>query len=247
MAARTRRRCSASTCGYRSRSALTSRVEPSMSLNKNVTAPPGSPLMRPPHRRSHRADPGRQHPAATLASPRARPQPSRHPPQATRAGSCAAASHTPSANRPARRATLPGQPGLPPTARPGHRHQPVVLQQPRDLAHRPGPARQNSSAQPGSHARHPLLWPVHTTPRPYHKHRRRSAYSQPYTNAPMTSTPTACHPRQCPRHTARSMTPRNRESARHPSMQVPTQGPHGVGVPLSYRDAGGVTPSNRGY
>ena len=84
-----------------------------MSLNTNVTAPPGSPLMRPPHGRSYRADPGRQHPAAVLASPRARPQPSRHPPQATRAGSCAAASHTPSAHRPAvRRATLPGQPGL---------------------------------------------------------------------------------------------------------------------------------------
>ena len=35
---------------------------------------------------------------------------------------------------------LAGQPGLPHPARPGHRHQPVLLQQPRHLAHRPGPA-----------------------------------------------------------------------------------------------------------
>ena len=48
MAARTSRRCSASTCAYRSRSALTSRVDPSISVNKNVTAPPGSPVTPPP-------------------------------------------------------------------------------------------------------------------------------------------------------------------------------------------------------
>src|SRR5580693_3740629 len=47
MAARTRRRWSASTCAYRSRSALTSRVEPSMSLNRKVTAPLGRPVMAP--------------------------------------------------------------------------------------------------------------------------------------------------------------------------------------------------------
>ena len=35
---------------------------------------------------------------------------------------------------------LTGQPGLPRTARPGHRHQPALIQQPRHLAHRPGTA-----------------------------------------------------------------------------------------------------------
>ena len=42
---------------------------------------------------------------------------------------------------------LAGQPGLARTARPGHRHQPVLPEQPGDLAHRPGPsdeARQRS-------------------------------------------------------------------------------------------------------
>jgi hypothetical protein len=46
-AARTSRRCSASTWGYRSRNALTSRVDPSISLNKKVTTPPGNPRPAP--------------------------------------------------------------------------------------------------------------------------------------------------------------------------------------------------------
>jgi hypothetical protein len=100
MATRTSRRCSASTPGYCSRSALTSRVDPSISVNKNVTAPAGSPLTwhlrsrtpaaarstatgRPacgtlrspsPQRTRQSADPAR---GARLA--RRRPTPSRHP------------------------------------------------------------------------------------------------------------------------------------------------------------------------
>ena len=47
---------------------------------------------------------------------------------------------------------LTGQPGLARPARPGHRHQPVLLQQPRDLAHRPGPA--DEARQRGREAMH---------------------------------------------------------------------------------------------
>ena len=47
---------------------------------------------------------------------------------------------------------LTGQPGLARTPRPGHRHQPVPLEQHRDLAHRPGPA--DEARQHGREAMH---------------------------------------------------------------------------------------------
>ena len=47
---------------------------------------------------------------------------------------------------------LAGQPGLAHPARPGHRHQPVLLQQARDLAHRPVPA--DEARQRGREAMH---------------------------------------------------------------------------------------------
>jgi hypothetical protein len=79
---------------------------------------------------------------------------------ATTAGTCApsctgasSASHSPvgepGRHPPGHRA---GQPGLADPARPGHRHQPVLPQQPRHLAHRPGPA--DEAGQRGREAMH---------------------------------------------------------------------------------------------
>ena len=43
---------------------------------------------------------------------------------------------------------LPGQPGLARPARPGHRHQPGLTQQARDLTHRLGPAHETRQRSP---------------------------------------------------------------------------------------------------
>ena len=128
-----------------------SRLVASTRTSSHAAAAPRT--ARRPRRSRARSCPA---PAAAAGGPAPAPPPRpRHPgcsrtpsATATTAGTCAgsrtgasSASHAPSANWPAtwlgHRA---GQPGLPRSARPGHRHQPVLLQQARDLAHRTGPA-----------------------------------------------------------------------------------------------------------
>ena len=74
-------------------------------------------LRYPQRRRHHRGHQGRVPHRRQLCQPHPVREPARHLP-----------------------GHLPGQPGLPRPARPGHRHQPMLLQQGRDLAHRTGPA-----------------------------------------------------------------------------------------------------------
>ena len=97
-------------------------------------------LPHPQRHRHHRRNPRRIPHRGKLGQPRPVREPGRHPP--------------------GHRA---GQPGLAHPARPGHHHQPVLLQQARHLAHRPGPAdetrqysRETMHADGGHSGRSPL-------------------------------------------------------------------------------------------
>ena len=113
-------------------------------------------LPHPQRHRHHRRNPRRILHRSQPGQPRAVREPGRRPP--------------------GHRA---GQPGLAHPARPGHRHQPVLLQQARHLAHRPGPA--DKARQHDRETMH--AGGGHTRRRPLHP-RTITAGSEPSTDSP---------------------------------------------------------------
>ena len=137
--------------------------------------------------------PAGQHPprSTSAAHPRLLPYPQRRrrsPPEPAPDPSTGAssASHAPSANSASHPpGHLTGQPGLPRTARPRHRHQPVPPQQPRHLGHRPGPA--DETGQRGREAVHATEPPAARSDGPRPPCGRPRAGSSPERGQPQNS------------------------------------------------------------
>ena len=89
---------------------------------------------------------------------------------------------------------LIGQPGLTRAARPGNRHQPVLIQQPRHLTHRPGPA--DETGQRNRKAMHPTHPGGHRRP----PHARTITAGRPSSTAQSCSARSGTGPAQTTRY-----------------------------------------------